>query len=1049
MVVHEPGDWLAESLAALAAQDYPELQYLVLVAGNAEDPPARGILDAVETHCPRAVVRFLGSNPGFGASCNTVLDLVEGQHGLFCLLHDDVVLAPDAVSNMVVELHRSNAGVVGPKLVFWDDPTMIQSVGSDCDRFGVVLARADVGEKDQEQFDAVQDVFVLSSACLMVRADLFRSVEGFTPGLSPAVLSLDFCWRVHLTGARVMIVPAAVARHRETSLKKLADDSIDPVDHESESDRVLTVATLTPLGLLPFTLVQLFVFTLFRSFMLLLTGRTKRALVELTAVTRAPVSIPVVVRRRRALRDQRRVDGAVIRSLQIRGAAHVSAFLRRRARQAGLAQSGASDDIVETRPKSSYVLWIAVSAMLVIGSRGLILNGIAPVGQMVPFHESVRDTLSSYASGWWGAGFGQVSASPTGMALSAVASLLMFGQSGLAHTMAVVVLPLVGWIGMWRFASVLGTRAARIGAVTAYAAVPLPYVAIATGRWGALLVYAVMPWSIHLSRMLVGHADVSEARPEESMVMVSQSVRRRWFATLSLLVAVTFAFEPSIVAVLPATVIMLMVAMAIQGLRLKWLIRWTAVVSGALGVGLVLNLPWSIGYVRDGWWQALFGAPVEAGRGLGLWRLMTFDIGHFWLSAGVIGLYGAVLGAVFLVRGARTQWALRGATLTGVGLLLAIADDSGLLPLHAAEPGIMLVPVALGLALCAGAMGASLSTDLGRGRLSWRQPLGAIVGAVFVVGLVPTAVNSTHGSWNQPSVTLSQLLAQLPEPDEGGDYRTLFIGDSRVLPGAPLTFGWGISYSVINGRTPAIEEHWELPRTTVMENTLDALYGIVRGQTSRAGRLLGPLAVRFIVVPIVDGAQSTRDRPIAPPAGLVESLSRQLDLKRRFSSPDLVVFENTSWVPVRSVLTQAGADNSRLAGARSMITTDIAGATALPIVEYGDQTVVAPVTSGVLHIAVPYTPQWKVDLDGRSIESRPGFGLTNAFDLDADGTATISFSTTPLQSILVIVQFAMWFVMGFLAMSGRRRRRRVHEAPVGVDAAVMSLAGRDGIETAR
>jgi hypothetical protein len=430
---------------------------------------------------------------------------------------------------------------------------------------------------------------------------------------------------------------------------------------------------------------------------------------------------------------------------------------------------------------------------------------------------------------------------------------------------------------------------------------------------------------------------------------------------------------------------------------------------------------------------------VESGRQLGLWRLLTFDLGEYWLSFGVVGLYGAVIGAVLLVRGARTQWALRGATLVAAGLLLAISDDAALLPLHMAEPGIMLVPVALGLAMCAGAMGASLATDLGRGRLSWRQPFGALVGVVFALGLIPTAVNSVQGSWHQPSLTLPQLLAQLPDTSTDGDYRTLFIGDSRVLPGAPLGFGWGISYSVTNGPLPKIDEHWEIPETTVRENASAAMYGIVRGQTSRAGRLLAPLSVRFIVVPIIDGAQSTRNNPIAAPQGLVESLSRQLDLKRKFASPDVVVFENSSWLPVRSMLTQIGSQSSQLAGAQSMIAADISGATALPAVEYFNSAVSAQVEPGTLHLAVPFTPQWKVTVDGKEFSSRPAFGLTNAYDIDTAGVATISFTASRWHTLLILVQFTTWVVVVFIALSRRRRRTLRRDKPAVFDAPAMSL----------
>ncbi|CAB4559385.1 unannotated protein [freshwater metagenome] len=353
----------------------------------------------------------------------------------------------------------------------------------------------------------------------------------------------------------------------------------------------------------------------------------------------------------------------------------------------------------------------------------------------------------------------------------------------------------------------------------------------------------------------------------------------------------------------------------------------------------------------------------------------------------------------------------------------------------------MLVPVALGLAVCAGAMGASLASDLGRGRLSWRQPFGALVGVIFAIGLVPTAVNSVQGSWHQPSLTLPQLLAQLPATSTDGDYRTLFIGDSRVLPGAPLGFGWGISYSVINGPVAKVDEHWEIPETTVRENASAAMYGIVRGQTSRAGRLLAPLSVRFIVVPVIDGAQSTRDNPIAAPQGLVESLSRQLDLKRKFASPDVVVFENSSWLPVRSMLTDVGSQSSQLAGAQSMIAADISGASALPAVEYFNSTVTAQVEPGTLHLAVPFTPQWKVTVDGREFSSRPAFGLTNAYEIDTGGAATISFTASRWHSLLILVQFVTWSVTLFIALSRRRQRVSRRDKPTVFDAPAISLQG--------
>ncbi|MSZ97121.1 MAG: glycosyltransferase, partial [Actinobacteria bacterium] len=533
MVVHEPGDWLAESLQGLAMQDYANLQSLVLITGDEGHELSGEISDRVATDLPSAVVRFLGTNPGYGAACNSVLQLVQGDSGFFCFLHDDVALAPDAISRLVDEMYRSNAGAVGPKLVYWDYPQMIQSVGIDVDKFGVPLPIAEDGELDQEQHDAVRDVFVLSGACLMVRADLFRTVGGFNPDLAVVGADVDLCWRLHATAARVVIVPSAVARHRETATRALDGDEIFDTNLETEITRIRTVASATSLSHVPFVLAQMVLLAIARCFILVPTGRAKLALIELRALAALPFAVGEIKTRREAIAAHRIVDGDEVHALQLRGSSYVTSFFRRRAQAAGVAQAQAVGNVREATPRSAYVLWISLALIVIVGSRSLFLHGVASVGQMAPITAGGRQLLASYASGWWSAGFGQVSALPTGIALMASGAVATLGHMGLFHTLTIVLLPLVGWLGVWRFASVLGTRAARISAVACYAAVPLPYAAISSGRWGALLVYATIPWIVHLARMLVGHADLDEQRDSEPMVHVVAWRWRKWFASLA------------------------------------------------------------------------------------------------------------------------------------------------------------------------------------------------------------------------------------------------------------------------------------------------------------------------------------------------------------------------------------------------------------------------------------------------------------------------------------------------------------------------------------
>ncbi|MYA84547.1 MAG: glycosyltransferase, partial [Acidimicrobiaceae bacterium] len=130
VVAHEPGDWFVETLESLSLQDYEALGTVVV------DAASSGIGERVSEVIGDAAVLDGAGTTGFSQAANVVLDAgIEADFLLVC--HDDVALAPDAVSVLVAEALRSNAGIVGPKIVEWDRPEIIQHAGYDVDRFGV------------------------------------------------------------------------------------------------------------------------------------------------------------------------------------------------------------------------------------------------------------------------------------------------------------------------------------------------------------------------------------------------------------------------------------------------------------------------------------------------------------------------------------------------------------------------------------------------------------------------------------------------------------------------------------------------------------------------------------------------------------------------------------------------------------------------------------------------------------------------------------------------------------------------------------------------
>jgi len=217
VVTHDPGPGLEDTLASLGAQDYPGLRVLVVDAGSGSDPT-----DRVLAVVPEARVRRSRAD-GFAEAANEALAVAE-QAAFLCFCHDDVRLEPDAIRILVEEAYRSNAAVCGPKLVEYDRPEVLLEVGRSIDRFGGAHTGIEPGEIDQEQHDAVRDVFYVPSATMLVRADLFRTLGGFDAEAFPGSEDLDLCWRARLAGARVMAVPDARVGHREAGNVRAVGD---------------------------------------------------------------------------------------------------------------------------------------------------------------------------------------------------------------------------------------------------------------------------------------------------------------------------------------------------------------------------------------------------------------------------------------------------------------------------------------------------------------------------------------------------------------------------------------------------------------------------------------------------------------------------------------------------------------------------------------------------------------------------------------------------------------------------------------------------------
>jgi GT2 family glycosyltransferase len=1162
IVTCDPGEWFEETLQAFASQDYPELSVLVLDAASAVDPTPR-----VAAVLPGAYVRRLPVNRGFGATANEVLTMVQGA-SLLLLCHDDIAPDPDAVHIMVEESFRSNAGVVAPKLVSWDDATRLLHVGMGVDKGGAVVDRMEPGEIDHGQHDAVRDVFLAPGGCTLVRFDLFAELEGFDPEIFAMGEDLDLCWRAQIFGARVVVAPGARVRHLEmlasgrrslpehleTGTPVGAEDlltdqvepseGVEPAGGVEDSGGVPSTAGATELaptnrgdepeavsssgespgpearrrrrgsgrgahGRHPRVTLQ----SLQRRHELHAALKAYgpfhlvRVIPQIAVLAAAEAGIAMVARhrdrasavahawtwnlaRRRTLRVERaevrahrRLDDTAVRRLQLHGSARLNAYVRRavthgvqaanlggsdRDHAASASAAAAAPVALATEldptllevtagtgdgPATStrWLVWLAAALVVVFGTRQLFGSGLPVVGQLLPL-PTWSTLMHRFVSGWQPTGVGTTDPTTPATGILGLAGMVLFGSMGLLEKIVVLGCIPVGAMGMARLTRPLGTAWARVTSTVIYLAIPVPYDALATARWDALVMYAACPWILHL----LGQASRVDPYGEPA---VKGAIGKRlagsvpawrhslvgWSLALGLLDAFVTSMAPSaaLVTLIVAVGLALgnVVSQGWAGLRVAG--RVVATALGATAVAVVLLAPWSIAVLGGpARWQTLAGVPVASSTGAGWGELLRLAVGPIGDAALAWAFLAAA--ALPLLIGARSRlaWAGRAWSIAVVAWVVAWLAGRGDLGSLAIAPQVLLVPAGVGIALAVGLGVSAFQLDLPGYRFGWRQVAAVTAAAAAVVGMLPVLGGAFGGRWDLVPSGYAEATSWMSASRVNGDFRVLWLGDPRVLPGNGWELSPGFAYTVSEDGLPDVTGLWPGSSPGKAEAIGNGIRLARDHATVRLGRLLAPYAVRYVVVvdtlaPSIPGLQTPISHPA--PSDVVGALAAQVDLRQVISQGGFDVFQDAAALPLRAVRPVAAASPSPASTVSGSDPALAGWQPALPAAP-GQTVVKGRVGAGTVLAAVAPATQWKLTGPHGAVEHAfTSFGYAATFRTARAGTVTVAFTGSWAHGVEIGAETAAWVAVavalagprwwrdwwwGPLRRRGARRRRR-------------------------
>ncbi len=197
------------------------VQFEVIVVDNAS-PQGTGTLEQ-----DRGIQLIRNpENGGFGAGCNLGAVHASGRYLLF--LNPDTRFESDVLGELVCFLdNRPSVGLAGPLIVNEGGKVSFEAARSLPTLFNEFLQHSTLAFRFPNSAWASQpylsdwdhlssrEVESVIGACMLVRSQLFRTLEGFDERFFLYSEELDLCRRLRLTGSQVWYVHSARLMHKE------------------------------------------------------------------------------------------------------------------------------------------------------------------------------------------------------------------------------------------------------------------------------------------------------------------------------------------------------------------------------------------------------------------------------------------------------------------------------------------------------------------------------------------------------------------------------------------------------------------------------------------------------------------------------------------------------------------------------------------------------------------------------------------------------------------------------------------------------------------
>lgn len=1024
VVTHGGRQWIRDCLVGLSSQTYTDLDVLVVDDGS-PDIKVKPTLRRIAKRHLRTVRWGYVRTPrplGYGGAINWALSRVKTDAELLLFIHDDAAMDPDALEKLVERITADElSAIVGPKVVDWDNPRLLEEVGMAVDRLGYPYKGLEPNEIDLGQHDQSHEVFYVTSTCMLVKHQVFRDLRGWDARMRAFSEDLDLCWRARVAGHAVRVEPAARVRHAIALARGLRRSPFRPQRYYSRRNRfralVKNAAGLRLLGIIPLfvlaALVEMIGFTVLRQFR------------EIPNIARALLwnlfNIPQTLAERARVQRTRTVPDRRLQRLMVRGTTRMRAYIAHQADRIEEAW-GRRAELLSTRGQQLRAVamslrgrlgFVAIAGLIgfLVAFRHLLWGPSAGIGELLPFPDRATALWRVFTSPWRPAGLGEADAAPPALVLLGLFPVIALGAAGVAQKLLVLTLGGIAFAGAYRLVAGLVDRPSRVAAGFTYAVGAVGYAGIREGALAALVFGAAAPFVIASIMRLIGWM-----RPAGWM-------RGRSVMRVALGAAISAAFVPG------ALVFYLLIAACLCAARVVFEpgrepVRGLIASVFGLVFGWVLLLPWSATWLSQGgafgilmgdstW--ARYAADFDDHGAIGVLLGQTPDVpALFGLALPLLGGVALVVGEAQRRRAALAFWIV----IVLDALLVALIRSGFIRPFVASATEAGVIAAAAFAALAGLAVGA-FRLDLPRRGIGLLHAvaLSALAGAAFLVaaGIGPAVLGGAWGPGRaapefNPVLTASLRDLLGAEAEQEGQFRVLWVGDRWISP-TPSLARPHRGHMITGARGETVVDLFEKTGTSADNELENVVASIEAGDTDVGGSLLGSFNVRYVVLDRDPGAYrwlAQRDLAIVRSErgyALLENLAR-IDRAAVYPEVPSHLFAVAERDPtlIERDIPEPAYTLEQVASSRY----------------HSSQRVTGP---GSVVLAESFDPRWRAQVEGVDLE-RTDAGWANGFELPAgtEGDLVVRYPRSVRDIVWLLVIGLAWIVVlggAFSRRSGR------------------------------